>query len=144
MASVDVSQLSKQEHDELSCAYAALLLHDDGLEITVRNKHSHTRSYSFSFLHCWLLIAFVLQGEKLSKVLKASGNEVEAYWPAMFAKALQGQNIEELLSNLASAPVGGAAVAAVDAPAAKVEKVEEKKVEEAADVDMGGLFGDDY
>ena len=40
----------------------------------------------------------------------------------MFAKALQGQNIEELLSNLASAPVGGAAVAAVDAPAAKVEK----------------------
>ena len=37
MASVDVSQLSKQEHDELTCAYAALLLHDDGLEITVRN-----------------------------------------------------------------------------------------------------------
>jgi hypothetical protein len=35
MASVDVSQLSKQEHDELVCAYAALLLHDDGLEITV-------------------------------------------------------------------------------------------------------------
>ena len=36
MAHVDVSQLSKQEHDELAVAYAALLLHDDNLEITVR------------------------------------------------------------------------------------------------------------
>ncbi len=35
MASVDVASLSKQEHDELSCAYAALLLHDEGIEITV-------------------------------------------------------------------------------------------------------------
>ena len=35
MASVDVASLSKQEHDELVLAYAALLLHDDGLEISV-------------------------------------------------------------------------------------------------------------
>ena len=35
MAHVDPSQLSKSEHDELACAYAALLLHDDGQEITV-------------------------------------------------------------------------------------------------------------
>ncbi|CDW88910.1 60s acidic ribosomal protein p1 [Stylonychia lemnae] len=121
MASVDVSQLSKQEHDELTCAYAALLLHDDGLEIT---------------------------GEKLAKVIKASGNEVEAYWPALFAKALKGQNIEDLLSNLASAPSAGGAGPAVTvqettAVAAK-PKEEEKKKEEEADVDMGGLFGDDY
>ena len=55
----------------------------------------------------------------MAKVIKASGNEVESYWPAMFAKALKGQNIEELLSNIASAPVpvaGGAPVAAA-APA---------------------------
>ncbi len=37
MASVDVSQLSKAEHDELACAYAALLLHDGEIEITVSN-----------------------------------------------------------------------------------------------------------
>ena len=50
------------------------------------------------------------------KVLKASGNDVEAYWPAMFAKALKGQDIEDLLSNLASAPVAtGAPVAAAAA-----------------------------
>ena len=36
MASVSVEALSKQEKDELVCAYAALLLHDDGQEISVR------------------------------------------------------------------------------------------------------------
>ena len=118
MASVDVASLSKAEHDELACAYAALLLHDGELEIT---------------------------GEKLAKVIKASGNEVEAYWPSLFAKALKGQNIEELLSNIGSAPVAVAApVAAAGAPAqAPAAKKEEKKEEEPADVDMGGLFGDD-
>tara|TARA_B100000787_G_scaffold49508_1_gene35602 strand:+ start:125 stop:241 length:117 start_codon:yes stop_codon:yes gene_type:complete len=35
MASVDVKTLSKQEHDELCCTYAALLLHDENLEISV-------------------------------------------------------------------------------------------------------------
>ena len=83
----------------------------------------------------------------MAKVIKASGNEVESYWPALFAKALKGQNIEELLSNIASAPVPvagvAAPVAAAGAPAAAA-KVEEKKKEEEADVDMGGLFGDDY
>ncbi|MFM7855390.1 MAG: hypothetical protein ACKO96_26555, partial [Flammeovirgaceae bacterium] len=34
----------------------------------------------------------------MAKVIKASGNEVEPYWPSLFAKALVGQNIEELLS----------------------------------------------
>ena len=48
----------------------------------------------------------------MAKVLKASGNDVEAFWPAMFAKALKGQNVEELLSAISSAPVGGAPQAA--------------------------------
>ena len=119
MASVDVASLSKSEHDELCCAYAALLLHDGEIEIT---------------------------GDKLAKVIKASGNEVEAYWPTLFAKALKGQNIEDLLSNIGSAPVAAVAVAApVAAAGAKAaEKKEEKPKEEEADVDMGGLFGDDY
>ena len=59
----------------------------------------------------------------MAKVIKASGNEVEAFWPSMFAKALKGQNIEELLSNIAS----GAAVAAPqqEAPVATGGKKEE-------------------
>ena len=36
MATVAASTLSKQEHDELCCSYAALLLHDDDQEISVR------------------------------------------------------------------------------------------------------------
>ena len=121
MASVDVASLSKQEHDELCCAYAALLLHDGEIEIT---------------------------GDKLAKVIKASGNEVEAYWPTLFAKALKGQNIESLLSNIGSAPVAAATSVAAPVAAAggakPAEKKEEKPKEEEADVDMGGLFGDDY
>ena len=46
MASVDVSQLSKSEHDELCCAYAALLLHDGEIEITVSTKPNNTMSKS--------------------------------------------------------------------------------------------------
>ena len=81
-------------------------------------------------------------------MIKASGNEVEAYWPAMFAKALKGQNIDELLSNIASAPVpvaaGPVAAAPADAGKGAAPDKEEKKKEEEADVDMGGLFGDEY
>merc|ERR1712166_1739679 len=106
--------LSKADHDELCCSYAALMLHDDGLEISA---------------------------EKLSKVIKASGNEVEPYWPMLFAKALKSANVDELLTSVASA--GGGGGAAGPAAAAVVEEVKEEKKEETEDVDMGGLFGDD-
>jgi len=79
-------------------------------------------------------------------VIKASGNTVEAYWPSLFAKALQGQNIEDLLSAIGSAPVAAAPAAgasAAPAQAAAPAKKEEKKEEPAEEVDMGGLFGDD-
>merc|ERR1712127_675577 len=115
MASVEASQLSKAEHDELCCSYAALMLHDDGLEITA---------------------------EKLSKVITASGNTVEPYWPVLFAKALKSAKIEDLLSNVAQAGGGGGGAAGPAAEADEAPKEEEKK-EEVEDVDMGGLFGDD-
>ena len=35
MASVNVSELKKEERDELAVSYAALMLHDDNLDITV-------------------------------------------------------------------------------------------------------------
>ena len=85
MAHVQVSALSKAQKDELVCTYAALLLHDGELEITE---------------------------EKLNKVISASGNSVEGYWPGLFAKALKGRDINDLISNAASAPVAAAPVAA--------------------------------
>merc|ERR1711990_1252523 len=92
MASVEASKLSKAEHDELCCSYAALMLHDDGLEITA---------------------------EKISAIIKASKNEVEPYWPMLFPKALKGADIGALLSNIGSAgpaagPAGPAEAAAVE------------------------------
>ena len=73
--------------------------------------------------HCnFTLFLYIDQGEKLAKVIKASGNEVEAFWPSMFAKALKGQNIEDLLSNVGSAaPVAVAVGGPVAAAEAKVE-----------------------
>ncbi len=41
MASVDVANLSASEKSQLVCSYAALLLHDEGLEITVSLDPSH-------------------------------------------------------------------------------------------------------
>ena len=118
MASVDVKSLSKAEHDELCCSYAALMLHDDGIELTA---------------------------EKLEKVISASGNKVEPYWPMLFCKALKSANIEDMLSNVAAAaPAGGAGpVAAGGAAAVEEEAPKEEAKEEEEDVDMGGLFGDD-
>ena len=40
MANVEVKNLSKADHDELCCSYAALMLHDDNLEITVSTHNS--------------------------------------------------------------------------------------------------------
>merc|ERR1719478_1696439 len=105
MASKNPDQLSADEKAELCCSYAALMLHDDGVDITA---------------------------EKLSKIIKSSGNTIEPYWPALFAKALKGQDVGSLLANVGSAGGAGGAVAAdAGAGAAAVEeKKEEEKKEE--------------
>lgn len=102
MAHVAVSALSKQEHDELACTYAALLLHDGDLEISE---------------------------EKLKQVLTASNNSVEGYWPGLFAKALKGRNVADLLANAgsAAAPVAAAAAPASAAPAKEDKKAKKEE-----------------
>ena len=77
----------------------------------------------------------------MNAVIKASGNDVEPYWPMLFAKALKGANVGELLSTIGSA--AGPAAGPAAAGAAAVEEVKEEKKEEVEDVDMGGLFGDE-
>lgn len=72
----------------------------------------------------------------------AAGVDLEPIWATLLAKALEGKNVKELLSNVGAgggAPVaGGAAPAAGGAPAADAPKEEEKeeKEEEESDDDM--------
>ncbi|KAF1928715.1 ribosomal protein 60S [Didymella exigua CBS 183.55] len=106
---------------ELATSYAALILADDGVDITA---------------------------DKLQSLIKAAKiEEVEPIWTTLFAKALEGKDVKDLLLNVGSgggaAPAaGGAAAAGGDAAGAAAPAEEEKAEEkEESDDDMGfGLF----
>src|SRR6267154_2368620 len=73
----------------------------------------------------------------------AASVELEPIWASLLAKALEGKNVKDLLSNVGAgggAPAVGAPVAAAagGAPAAEAPKEEEKKEEpkEESDDDM--------
>lgn len=74
--------------------------------------------------------------------MKAANVDVEPYWPGLFAKALEGVNVKDLITSIGSG-VGAAPAAAAPAAAASAapaaEKKEEKKEEsdEGSDDDMG-------
>ena len=83
-----------------------------------------------------------LQADKITALTDAAGVEVEAIWANLLAKALEGKNVKELLSNIgagggapaAAAPAAaGGAAAAADAPKEEEKKEEEK---EESDDDM--------
>ena len=104
---------------EASVSYAALILADAEQEIT---------------------------SEKLLAITKAAGANVDQVWADVFAKAVEGKNLKELLfSFAAAAPASGAAAgsasgAAAGGEAAAEEAAEEEAAEESDD-DMGfGLF----
>ncbi|KAL3494621.1 hypothetical protein BJX62DRAFT_197754 [Aspergillus germanicus] len=92
---------------ELACSYASLILADEGIEITA---------------------------DKLQTLLTAAKvQEVEPIWTSIFAKALEGKDIKDLLTNVGSAgaaapaAAGGAAPAAGGDAAAPAEEKEEGK-----------------
>ena len=87
--------VSQAEHDELCCVYAGLLLFDDKIDITA---------------------------DKINKIIEASGNKVEAYYPEFFAKYLASSDINALLNASASS--------AAPATEAKEEKKDDKEDEE--------------
>jgi large subunit ribosomal protein LP2 len=93
-----------------------------------------------------------LAADDVSKLLKEVGVQSNKEELDALIKAVSGKKLHDLVRDgskkLASVP-SGVAVAAPAGPAqaapAKAEaKKEEKPKEEEADVDMGGLFGDDY
>ncbi|OQD69935.1 hypothetical protein PENDEC_c028G06909 [Penicillium decumbens] len=104
---------------ELACSYAALILADDGIEVSA---------------------------DKIQTLISAAKvEEVEPIWASIFAKALEGKDIKELLTNVGSAgPAAAAGPAAGGAAAAPAEAAAEEKKEEEkeeSDDDMGfGLF----
>merc|ERR1712119_23961 len=106
------SNMSNQ--NELACVYAALILLDDDVPITV---------------------------DKLNTILKAASVSVEPYWPGLFAKAAAGLDLKAMVSNVGSGVGtgggggGGAAPAAATEAAAPEAKKEEKKEEEPEESD---------
>ena len=75
--------------NEAACVYAALILQDEGLEITA---------------------------DKLSALIEAAGLQVDSIWPSIFAKALAGKDLGALLFNVGAS--GGAAAAPAGASGA--------------------------
>ncbi|KAI3617786.1 hypothetical protein CBS9595_003695 [Malassezia furfur] len=105
---------------DLAATYAALILADEGIEIT---------------------------SDKIVELTNAAGTPVEPIWANLLAKALEGKDVKELLTNVGSgggaaaaapAAAGGAAAGGAEAPKEEEKKEEEK---EESDEDMGfGLF----
>merc|ERR1719215_1956171 len=121
MAGVPAAQLSKEQQDELLCTYAALILHDDGADIT---------------------------SDGMNNLIKASGCSVEAYWPVLFAKMIKTQGMDALVAmgggggggggGGAVAAAGGGAAAAGGAADAKKEEVVEEEEDDGVDFDLYG------
>ncbi|KAH0794290.1 60S acidic ribosomal protein P1 [Histomonas meleagridis] len=98
---------------ELAVVYAALILNDDGIEIT---------------------------SDKINKLISAAGVKLESYWVDLFAEYFKNHDISELVKGTAlggAAPSGGAATASTEE-----NKEEEKKKEEEEVVEMMGGFDD--
>jgi large subunit ribosomal protein LP1 len=58
---------------DLACTYAALILHDDGQEVTA---------------------------DKMAAVVSAAGLTIEPYWTGLFAKFLETKSVGDLISNV--------------------------------------------
>ena len=118
--------ISKAEHDELCWVYAGLLLFDDKSEIT---------------------------SDKINKIISASGNSVDGYYPEFFAKYLSSVDLNSFLNNVGSGAGASAGAAPAEVkeeakPAAgkgkdakKPEPVKAKEPEPEEDAGgFGGLF----
>jgi large subunit ribosomal protein LP1 len=76
------------------------------------------------------------QADKITTILKAANlTEVEPIWASLFAKALEGKDVKDMLSNVgsgggaAAAPAAGGAAGGAGGDAAEEAKEEEKKEE---------------
>ncbi|RKP28147.1 60s acidic ribosomal protein-domain-containing protein [Syncephalis pseudoplumigaleata] len=102
---------------EQAVVYAALILQDDNVAITA---------------------------DKLQALTKAANVDVEPIWASIFAKALEGKDLGEMLMNVGAggaAPAAGGAAGAEGGAAAAAEEEKKEEEKEESDEDMGfGLF----
>merc|ERR1719440_2281384 len=99
---------------EKGCSFGAMILHDDGLEITEDN---------------------------LNKLLKAANVECDSYWPGLFAKALGGQDMNVLVTTVGGGGGGGGGDGAGGDGGGDAKKESSEEEEEMAPA--ANLFGDD-
>ena len=92
---------------DLACTYAALILADDGQEVTA---------------------------EKLDTVIKAAGVEIEPYWSMLFGKFIAANPVDELIAKVGAGGGGGGGGGAAEEAAPEPEPEEEE--EEGMDFDL--------
>eukprot|EP00830_Metopus_es_P013887 TRINITY_DN351_c0_g1_i1.p2 TRINITY_DN351_c0_g1~~TRINITY_DN351_c0_g1_i1.p2 ORF type:complete len:185 (+),score=26.16 TRINITY_DN351_c0_g1_i1:64-555(+) len=112
---VDVD-ITKEEHDDLCCVYASLILHDGGVAITE---------------------------EKIRTLVEASGNDICPGIAEVFAKAIQGINIDALIFQM-GIPTNPLARLAVEESKKEIKKQNDvKNGDDGPEVgNIGDLFGD--
>merc|ERR1712094_54129 len=109
-------QAVRMSAGELGCTYAALILHDDGQEVTE---------------------------EKMKQLLNAAKVDFEAYWPGLFVRALGSKDLNELIATPAcggGAAAGPAVAAGADA-GGDSKKKEESEDEDEAMAPAANIFG---
>ena len=109
--------------ENLACVYAALMLHDAGMQVTT---------------------------ESLTKATAAAGVKVRPTLPVLITRFLEKRSMTDLISSAAAAGAStkideeddapGAGPAAAAAPAAGKAAKKEEPEEEEDDFGMGGLF----
>ncbi len=90
------------------------------------------------------------QADKLNTIIKAAGvADVEPIWATLFAKALEGKDVKDMLLNVgsgggaaAAAPGGGGGGAAAGGAAAAEEAPKEEEKEEGKPVHTGIVHAD--
>merc|ERR1719474_1111458 len=83
MAEVPAADVPQAEKDELFCCYAAMILKDEGLDISE---------------------------ESINTLIKSAGGAIEPFFPALFAKMCKGKDLDGMLKFGGGG--GGPAVAA--------------------------------
>ena len=118
---MSLSEMNKEQHDETCAALAAICLADG--ELT---------------------------GDNISKIIAASGNEVEVYWPMLIGKIFSDKTAAEIIATMQGGSGGGGGGGGGGGDGggeAEEEKEEEKEEEEEIDMGGGDMFGgddDDY